>query len=77
MSQQQGQPTFRTAGFFRTGYATAEVDDFLDEVTAAIAQGRQVPDIATRRFTVQRGGYAMDEVDAFLDELLAGLTGTT
>lgn len=73
MTQQQGRPTFRTAGFFRTGYSTAEVDAFLDEVFTAIAGDRQVPDITDQRFSVERGGYAMDEVDQFLDDLQRGL----
>ncbi|USQ79833.1 DivIVA domain-containing protein [Ornithinimicrobium faecis] len=75
MTDTQGRPTFRTAGFFRAGYATAEVDDFLDALFTAIARGNQVPDILSQRFTVQRGGYAMDEVDAFLDEVQASLEG--
>lgn len=68
------QPQFRTAGFLQQGYAVGDVDDFLDQATAAIASGGTVPDILTVQFRTARGGYRMDEVDQFLDELAANLT---
>lgn len=76
MTERAARPTFRQAGFLQTGYAVADVDDFLDRVFAAIATGGVVPDILTARFaTTLRGGYDMAEVDQFLDEVVAGLGG--
>lgn len=76
MTQHAARPTFRTAGFFREGYDSAQVDDFVDRVFTAIATATPVPDILTARFTTtRRGGYDMDEVDSFLDEVAADLQG--
>ena len=75
MTERAARPTFRQAGFLQTGYAVADVDDFLDRVFAAIATGGVVPDILTARFATTRRGYDMAEVDQFLDEVVAGLGG--
>lgn len=70
------RPTFTTTRF-REGYATEDVDRFLDEVFTALASGRPVPNITEAVFTPTRFGvgYDMAEVDQFLDELSAGLNG--
>ncbi|WP_165700189.1 DivIVA domain-containing protein [Ornithinimicrobium ciconiae] len=77
MTTPGARPQFRTARAFQSGYATEDVDAFLDEVFSALASGRQVPNIEAARFKTARGraGYDMDEVDRFLDDLLAGLSG--
>ena len=60
---------------FREGYDMIEVDDFLDEIIAALRSGpgsrlSKLPDqILTKKFQVTkwREGYDMVEVDDFLD----------
>lgn len=77
MTTPGARPQFRSARAFQTGYATEDVDAFLDEVFNALASGRAVPNIEAARFTTARGraGYDMDEVDRFLNDLAAGLSG--
>lgn len=71
-----GRPTFRLTRFFQEGYAVEDVDNFLDEVFAAIAGGRPVPNITEAVFRPTRStGYDMAEVDHFLDDLSANLKG--
>jgi DivIVA domain-containing protein len=58
----------------REGYDMREVDDFLDELVAAVTAGRPVqPLVAAARFTPVRlrEGYDMRDVDQFLDEVVA------
>lgn len=63
----------------RGGYATHEVDEFLDLAAQALTgEARLTPaEVDGVRFTTSlvRKGYAMQEVDAFLDELKASLAG--
>lgn len=75
MTPEDSRPQFRTTGWLSQGYAVEDVDDFLDQVFAAVAAGRPVPDIMEARFRTARGrgAYDMAEVDTFLDELVAGL----
>lgn len=54
---------------FRRGYAVADVDAFLDSVSAAIRDGAPVPDVVTAQFRSAYGGYDEREVDEFLDDL--------
>ncbi|MCK0112816.1 DivIVA domain-containing protein [Ornithinimicrobium sp. F0845] len=76
MTDPAGRPTFRTAGFLKAGYATDDVDAFVDQLFTALATGAPVPDILGARFATRRGGYDMEEVDNFLDEVTVGLGGT-
>lgn len=65
-------PQFTRRRFVR-GYAVEDVDTFLDAVSAALANGTEVPDIAAVRFSPKLGGYSETEVDDFLDELRRGI----
>ena len=77
MTTQGARPQFRQTRGFAKGYATEEVDAFVDEVFNALAGDQPAPNIVSARFGVARGrrGYDMEEVDLFLDELNAGLGG--
>ena len=77
MTTEGPRPQFRHTRGFAQGYATADVDAFVDEVFNALASGQPAPNIVSARFRVARGrrGYDMEEVDLFLDELTAGLGG--
>ncbi|WP_256842654.1 DivIVA domain-containing protein [Ornithinimicrobium cryptoxanthini] len=75
MTTEGARPQFRHSRGFAQGYATEDVDAFVDEVFNALASGQPAPDVVSARFGVARGrrGYDMEEVDRFLDELAAGL----
>lgn len=77
MTDHRARPTFRPTGFLQVGYATEDVDAFVDRVFTAISSGGPAPDILGARFaTTRRGGYDMDDVDRFLDEVAADLRGS-
>ncbi len=64
---------------FREGYEMSDVDRFLNELSAKVAQGVASPaDIDAARFRPVRlrEGYDMDWVDATLDNLRARLSTT-
>jgi DivIVA domain-containing protein len=67
---------FRTTGL-RVGYDVEEVDDFIDQLSAALARGEHVAGLVerTRFTTVKRKGYEMSEVDALLDRIAGRPTG--
>lgn len=64
------------------GYDEQQVDDFLDELAAALSSEEAAEDITARiagaTFTPTRlrAGYALEDVDALLDEVTTGLGGT-
>ena len=64
-----------------SGYEQGEVDDFLDELVAALEAGDRddaiTALIAASAFTTTRlrEGYSPQDVDALLDEVTAGLGG--
>lgn len=65
---EQARPQF-TVSRLRRGYSAVEVDEFLDDVAAAVRQGQPVPSILEATFSVCFGGYDQQEVDIFLDDL--------
>lgn len=57
---------------FGSAYETDQVDDFLDTVLRAMANGERLPDIRGAQFHMARpgrGGYDAAAVDHFLDQL--------
>jgi DivIVA domain-containing protein len=70
------QSRFQMTGF-RVGYHVDEVDDFLDELCAAIERGEDVTDLVEHaQFSpVKRKGYDMQQVDALLDRIVGRPTG--
>lgn len=57
---------------FGSSYETDQVDDFLDNVLRAMANGEPLPDIQSAKFHMARpgrGGYDAAAVDHFLDQL--------
>ena len=63
---------------FREGYDMSEVDDFLDQVVAALESGAPVADLVEHaRFTPvrMREGYDMADVDDFLARVVARAGG--
>jgi len=57
---------------FGSAYETDQVDDFLDNVLRAMANGEPLPDIRSAQFHMARpgrGGYDAAAVDHFLDQL--------
>ncbi|WP_158607467.1 DivIVA domain-containing protein [Flexivirga caeni] len=57
---------------FGSSYETDQVDDFLDNVLRAMANGEPLPDIRSAQFHMARpgrGGYDAAAVDHFLDQL--------
>ena len=65
---------------FREGYELQQVDEFLDQLEAAIEAGRPIaPMVEAARFRMVRRqeSYEMGEVDEFLDEVvrLSGASG--
>jgi len=57
---------------FGSAYETDQVDDFLDNVLRAMANGEPLPDINGAKFHMARpgrGGYDAAAVDHFLDQL--------
>ena len=63
---------FRRRSLFASGYRRAQVDAYLDRVSATLAgtDSLTAADVRTAVFHAQLGGYAEDQVDALLDAVV-------
>lgn len=63
---------FRRCSIFASGYRRAQVDAFLDRVSATLAgtDTLTAADVRSAVFHAQLGGYAEDQVDALLDAVV-------